>query len=180
MNSKKSIDRIIIIGFMGTGKTAFGALLARKLRLRHVDTDRWIVRRQKRSIFHIFKTKGESHFRKIESKILKEILEKKEIVLSTGGGIVLSQENRRLIKMKGFVVWLRSTRSVLLKRLTTGRGRPLMRVLDPARQVSELLTVREPLYRSLADVVVLNSQGSLESKALGLAKRLRRLREKRI
>ena len=55
-----------------------------------------------------------------------------------------------------------------------------MRVLDPARQVSELLTVREPLYRSLADVVVLNSQGSLESKALGLAKRLRRLREKRI
>ena len=171
MRKNRNISKIVLIGFMGTGKTALGAALARRLKRRHVDLDRLIEKREGKTVKKIFGDKGEAYFRSLESRLLKEALAHDGVVLSTGGGVVLKPENRRLIRKKGFVVWLQSGPGVIYRRLKGGTARPLLNVANPRLQIARLLREREPLYRSVSDVAVRTAGHTASSCASALVRR---------
>lgn len=138
---------ISLIGFMGTGKSAVGKELAERLNYQHLDTDREIEKRTGRSIPEIFESEGEEYFRKLESELLKDILEDNgEIVLSTGGGIVLSPLNRKLLKEKSIPVLLEAGAREIYERVKNDTHRPLLRVSDPLAEIENLLAERKEYY----------------------------------
>lgn len=155
--------RVTLVGLMGAGKTAVGAALARKSSHRHIDLDRWIQNSEGRSIGVIFEERGEKGFRKIETEALKQVLETKEsIILSTGGGIVVSEENRSLLKKGSQVVWLKATPEGLAKRVGDGRSRPLLRGKNPLEVLQLLSAEREENYEEVADFVIDVESGTVE------------------
>ncbi|MFH1070773.1 MAG: shikimate kinase [Candidatus Glassbacteria bacterium] len=140
---------IALTGFMFTGKSSVGRWLARELCLEFVDLDEEIVRRAGRPIEEIFTAGGEQAFREFERKAAQEILPVAGRVISTGGGLVIDDANRSLVRQTSCVVWLTATAETILERFRTSRGkpRPLLDVPDPAARVAELLGQREPFYR---------------------------------
>ncbi|GGE23072.1 shikimate kinase [Marinithermofilum abyssi] len=137
---------LILTGFMGTGKTTVGKLLAEKLNCPLVDTDAEVEKSVKQSISSLFAEKGEAVFRDWESRVLKEVLSGPPRVVTTGGGIVLRQENRRMMRSLGWVVCLTADRDELLHRLKGDESRPLLQ--GNARQkVEQLLEERRGYYR---------------------------------
>jgi shikimate kinase len=162
------IKNIVLIGFMGSGKSHEGGLLAQKLGWRHLDSDEIIERREKMNIARIFKEKGESYFRTVESRVIKDLLLKPQVVLSFGGGAVCRKVNRHFIKRKGFVIWLRISPEVALVRTQKSRNRPLLEVKDRAQAIRDLMKEREPYYRQCANAIVNNNGGSALSKILRL------------
>ncbi len=145
---------IILIGFMGTGKTAVGKLLAAELKLDYLDTDELIERTEKRSISEIFKRDGEEAFRRLETGVLKTLQDYDNFVLSTGGGMVLRDENVALLKPLGPVVLLRAPAEVIYRRIKGERHRPLLDVADPLAEIRKILAYREPFYDRAADHTV--------------------------
>ena len=154
MRGKRRPERIILIGFMGTGKTHWARRLARRLKWTAFDCDSEIEKKEKRSIVAIFGEAGEAYFRKKETTILRRALGLKKAVIATGGGAVLSKSNRRLIKEKGLSVWLKTPPALVWKRVGADRKRPLLAVADPRLEIRRLLKKRSPLYRTAADEVV--------------------------
>lgn len=146
---------MILIGFMGTGKTSVGIELAGLTGRELVDIDNEIVRRQGRSITSIFKIFGEDYFRELESDIITnmESLSAEPAVISTGGGVVLREKNRRELRRQGVVVLLTATPEEILKR-TRGGERPLLDHPRPKERIKELLAQREELYRSTCHLEV--------------------------
>jgi shikimate kinase len=145
---------IYLVGMMGAGKTSVGRLLARRLGKAFYDCDQEIERVTGVKVTLIFEIEGEAGFRARESRILAELVLHDEIVLSTGGGTVLSGENRALLNARGLVVYLRATPSDLWKRTRHDKSRPLLKTADPLARLQQLFDERDPLYRSTADVVV--------------------------
>ncbi len=143
---------VVLIGFMGTGKSAVGALLARRLGWRWVDTDRYIEASQHTSLARMFARRGEAYFRDLEARAVAEVAGKPEVVIATGGGVVLRPENMVQLRRHGWIVALTAPRDVLLRRLTEGTSRPLLRG-DPRTTVPKLLAERERFYRD-ADLIV--------------------------
>lgn len=139
---------------MGAGKTSVGRALARHLRKAFFDTDEEIERLTGVRIPVIFDIEGESGFRLRESKVLAELSQRADIVLATGGGVVLSEHNRRLLTERGTVVYLRATVADLGKRTRNDKNRPLLRTGDPLAVLRTLYEERDPLYRAVADLVV--------------------------
>ena len=138
---------ISLVGFMGTGKSAVGKELAERLNYQYFDTDTEIEKRTGKSITEIFENQGEEYFRKVESDVLKGILEySKKIVLATGGGIVLSFENRRLLREKTFPVLLEAGAREIYNRIKTDSARPLLRVSDPLAEIESLVEKRKEYY----------------------------------
>jgi 3-dehydroquinate synthase len=144
----KSHHNIILTGFMGTGKTTVGQLLARKLGRKFFDTDQLIEDRQRQSIADIFKHHGEAFFRSLEKELCREIAKESGAVVATGGGMLLDPENRRLLSRSGIVFRLRCAPEVVLSRIGSPRTRPKL-AGNPSAQVKKLMTEREPLYASL-------------------------------
>jgi shikimate dehydrogenase len=152
---------IALVGFMGCGKTAIGKLLAKKMGLVFKDTDDLIEAREGRSIPEIFKTDGEAYFRKVEKAILKQELENHTgVVYGCGGGVVLADENKQILKSNGLVVWLYSTIDTTLKRIPPGT-RPLLDCPDPEEKARDLLDRRLVHYSRAADLIV-SSEKSAE------------------
>ncbi len=146
---------IILTGFMGAGKTTVGKLLAQKLGCPFLDTDQLIQQQAGMSISRIFAEKGEETFRSLETAILKEAWTQEEAwVLSVGGGLPMREENRRLLKRIGAVVYLRVNRDTVLRRLSGDTTRPLLSGGNVEERVDSLLAVRGPLYEEGADLVV--------------------------
>lgn len=145
---------IILIGFMGAGKTAVGRLLASGLKLDYLDTDQLIEQTAGRTIAEIFKTDGEEAFRRLETEVLKTLQDYDNFVLSTGGGIVLRAENVALLKEIGPVVLLRASAEVLYRRIKDEKHRPLLDVPDPQAEVRKILARREQSYDQAADHIV--------------------------
>ncbi|HNX91004.1 MAG TPA: shikimate kinase [Candidatus Omnitrophota bacterium] len=142
---------IVLVGFMGTGKTSIGKLLAKKLNFKYVSTDGLIVEKEGREINDIFLRDGEAYFRTIEKKVVKDVSAKDGVVIDTGGGVVLNGENIKNLKRKGTVICLWSDAETILNR-TKGFGhRPLLNCKDPLRKINKLLKARQPFYRK-ADV----------------------------
>lgn len=146
---------LILIGFMGAGKTTIGKGYARKHYRRFVDTDELIVRKAGMSIPEIFETKGEAAFRQLETEVLEELLaENGPAVISVGGGLPLKTENRRLLHELGTVVYLDITGAEVWNRLAGTGGRPLLAGDNAREKMEELLSHRRPIYEQAADRII--------------------------
>ena len=159
-------SNVFLVGLMGAGKSTVGRILARRLGKRFVDTDHEIEKRNGVTIPVIFEIEGEEGFRKREQEVLTDLAQEPDLVLSTGGGIVLRPDNRAVLREQGFVVYLSARPELLAERTRHDRSRPLLNVDDPLGRLRELHGVRDPLYREAADFVIdgrrLNTQGVLQ------------------
>ena len=151
-------ENIVLIGFMGSGKSSVGQALSRRLQLPVLDSDDLITERAGMSISDIFQEKGESYFRLLERDIVKELSEREEpFILSSGGGLPLREENLVYLRRIGMIVYLSVGVDVLERRLAGDSKRPLLHQQGTVREsIIRILTEREPRYRNAADVVVLN------------------------
>ncbi len=146
---------IFLIGPMGSGKTAVGRSLARHLGKTFHDSDTEIVRRTGVDIPYIFEKEGEAGFRERERETIEALVALRGIVLATGGGAILLPQNRRLLAERGCVVYLETSVAQQAQRVQQGRNRPLLaNVDDPVARLGELMAMRDPLYRSIADLTV--------------------------
>ena len=139
---------------MGSGKTAVGRQLAERLGLAFADSDAEIEARTGVDIAYIFEREGEAGFRVRERDMIDELTKRKGIVLATGGGAILLPENRERLAARGTVVFLDATIEQQLERTRRGRHRPLLATDDPRARLEELMSVRDPLYRSIAAITV--------------------------
>ncbi len=140
------IRNIYIVGFMGTGKTSAGRLVAGRLGLEFVDMDTLIAEREKRPIPDIFRDSGEPYFRALEKKIAAELAQKSGVVVSCGGGTFADPENSALLKKTGTVVCLSSSPEMILERTKRYVHRPLLQTADPLGRIRDLLAARRPAY----------------------------------
>jgi shikimate kinase len=148
------VDRIILVGMMGAGKTTVGSRLAERLGWAYLDSDAQVTAATGRTVPELFAEQGEAAFRDAESRVLVAALTGDEpVVVSAAGGVVLSPANRRLLAESGIVVWMRADPSVLARRVGTGAGRPLLDA-DPPAVLSGLDRQRRELYASVARVTV--------------------------
>jgi len=145
---------IFIVGPMGSGKSTVGKIISDELFFNFFDTDEEIETRTGASIDWIFDLEGEEGFRKRESEILNEMVDKNSIVLSTGGGIILSESNRELLSSRGTVFYLSTPISVQVERTAKDKDRPLLKNGDPKEILSRLHNERENLYEAVSDYIV--------------------------
>ncbi len=145
---------IVLIGFMGSGKTTVGRVLAHQLGWKFCDTDHRVVKTAGKEIPRIFAEDGEDAFRKIESGVLNSLAGSDRIVVATGGGVVTRPENIPLLRAIGFVVWLDAPEEDIFQRVSRNKKRPLLQTENPRETVRTLLATRAPLYQSAADCVI--------------------------
>jgi len=148
------MNNIILIGPMGAGKSTIGKLLAHNMNLPFFDSDKEIEQRTGATIPLIFEIEGESGFRDREVAIIEEITRSSSWILATGGGAILRAENRAVFGARGFVVYLHATVRQQTERTAQDTQRPLLQTKDRAGKLSELMMVREPLYREAADLII--------------------------
>ena len=177
-NGQKSVVRneripgnIFLVGLMGAGKTSVGKLLAKRLGKAFFDCDQELERATGVKIPVIFEIEGEAGFRAREARMLAELASRRDIVLATGGGAVLNADNRKVLAGNGVVVYLRAVVADLWQRTRHDRNRPLLKTTEPRAKLEQLFAERDPLYRSVADVIVDTGSQSLGS----LAQRLEQL-----
>lgn len=146
---------IVLTGFMGCGKTTVGIRLSYCLRMVMDDTDKMIERREGRSVSDIFDAEGEEYFRRQETALLRE-LDRKLVhqILSVGGGTPLREENRRLLKRIGTVIYLRISPETVYERLKEDDTRPLLRTKEPLKRIRSLMEERKEAYESAADIII--------------------------
>jgi shikimate kinase len=161
---------IFIVGPMGSGKSTVGKIISDELFMTFLDTDEEIELRTGASIDWIFDLEGESGFRKRESEILSEMVDKNSVVLSTGGGIILSDQNRELLSSRGTVFYLATPIAVQLERTSKDKDRPLLKTGDPEEILTKLQNDREDLYKSVADHVVNTEDKSSQEVASEIVK----------
>jgi shikimate kinase len=145
---------IFLVGLMGAGKTSVGRSLAKRMHKSFYDMDHEIERATGVKIPLIFEIEGEAGFRMRESRALAELVRHKDIVLATGGGVVLSEHNRELLSEHGTVIYLRAAPRDLWQRTRHDRNRPLLQTDNPLAKLQELFEQRDPLYREIAHLVV--------------------------
>ncbi|HUL42452.1 MAG TPA: shikimate kinase [Burkholderiales bacterium] len=163
---------IFLVGLMGAGKTTVGKLLAKHFNKSFFDTDHEIERRTGVNIPLIFEIEGEAGFRAREQAILRELAKRNNIVLATGGGIVLSKTNRDILAKSGTVIYLRAVAADLLQRTRYDKNRPLLQTADPLARLTQLYKERDPLYREVAHLVIDTSKQSVRVLAREIEKRL--------
>lgn len=149
-----ALHRIYLVGPMGAGKTTIGKYLAQQLKLRFVDTDSEIETRTGADIPWIFDVEGEQGFRDREQQVVEEMTQWDDVVMATGGGVIMRPENRRALGGRGFVVYLHATVEEQVKRTSNDRRRPLLQQGDPEEILRDLMVLRDPLYREIADYVI--------------------------
>ena len=164
------MKNVYLIGMMGSGKTSSGRSLAKLLKATFLDLDEQIVEEAGQSINDIFKTKGEAHFRKLESELLIRASKLTDHVVATGGGIVLKPENNTRMKETGAVVYLKTSLDVLWRRVSHNKSRPLLATPDPQKTLAELLSKRSLLYETTADKIFLTDGKTPEAVALEIYK----------
>ena len=146
---------VILIGFMGSGKTTVGLRLSYRLRRSVIDTDKEIEREEKRSISDIFAAEGEAYFRDRETACLKKLIkDARNQIISVGGGLPLREENRELLHELGQVFYLRASAGTIYERLKHDTTRPLLQGADPQNKIKTLLGERDAYYMEAADVVI--------------------------
>lgn len=154
-------NNIYLVGMPGAGKTTVGRQLARRLQRRFIDADHEIEARTGVRIPLIFDIEGEQGFRDRESKVIAELATESNLVIATGGGVVLRPENRAALKQSGMVVYLHAAPALLFERTRLDPNRPLLQVADPMKKIEELFDQRDPLYREVADLVINSLGGSI-------------------
>jgi len=153
-NEVSEKSRIFLVGPMGSGKTTIGRRLAKNLRMKFIDSDQELERRTGASVALIFDVEGEQGFRERESRIIEELTQLDDTVVATGGGAVLDPVNRNALASRGFVVYLHADLDQLVERTRRDTNRPLLNTENPEDRLREILEVRDPLYREIADLIV--------------------------
>jgi shikimate kinase len=156
-------ELISLVGMPGGGKSTVGRQIAKRLDWRFIDTDAVIEKRIGQPIRSFFEQQGEEAFRDIESSVLDECTQSGRAILATGGGSVLREGNRTLLRERTHVVYLRSSAEELFRRLRHDTQRPLLQVKDPQARLKELFAQRDPLYRDAAHFVVETGRPSVQS-----------------
>lgn len=172
-------DNIFLVGPMGVGKTTIGKVLADQLDMEFFDSDREIEVVTGADIPWIFDVEGEPGFRIRESKMIEDLSSRDGVVLATGGGSVLADENRKWIKERGFVVYLRASLAQQVERTSRDKNRPLLQTPDPASKIKELMKIREPLYREVADIVVDTNRRNPKTVSNEIVTRLMKLQQQK-
>ena len=162
-------QNIFLIGPMGSGKTTIGKHLAKMLALDFYDCDHELELLTGASVSLIFDIEGEAGFRKRESRLLKQLSAKNGVLISTGGGVICSDENRRLLRSRGFVVYLETSIENQLKRLSQDKSRPLLQAEDRTQRLQDLARIRNPFYEDTADLVFSTSSSSVFATAKALS-----------
>lgn len=158
---------------MGAGKSTIGRQLANSLKRDFKDSDHEIVARTGASIPLIFEIEGEEGFRKREAAMIDELTQLGDIVLATGGGAVLLEENRKHLKERGVVIYLYASVEQLFERTSRDRNRPLLQTENPRQKLEELMEQRDPFYREVADMVIHTDDRSIRSVIKEILVRLR-------
>lgn len=154
-HSSKIKGNIVLIGFMGSGKSSVGKRLSYKLRRPFVDSDQLITDKEGCSISQIFSEKGEEVFRDIETECIRTLTENKSrFIFSTGGGVPLRKENRGLLRKIGTVVYLKTTPETIYDRIKDDTTRPLLQSADPQMKIREMMNERNGIYEETADITV--------------------------
>ncbi|QEP43079.1 shikimate kinase AroK [Ectothiorhodospiraceae bacterium BW-2] len=167
-------QNIFLVGPMGAGKSTIGRQLAYTLNVPFRDCDHEIINRTGASIPLIFELEGEEGFRRRESEMLDELTQLSEVVMATGGGAVLKEQNRQLLRSRGVVIYLYASQEQLYQRTCRDRNRPLLQTDNPRQKIAELLEQRDPLYRQVADLIVHTEERSVRSVVKEVVARLRR------
>jgi len=148
------VANLILVGPMGAGKSTIGRLLAKEVRYLFKDSDKEIEQRTGADIPWIFDVEGEQGFREREQAMIAELCAEDGLVLATGGGVVMRPENRQAIRQGGRVIYLHTSVEQQLERTSRDRNRPLLRTANPERVLTELMAIRDPLYREVADIII--------------------------
>ncbi len=149
---------LVLVGFMGSGKSSVGRLLATRLGFRFVDTDALVTHSAGMPITDIFARRGEEAFREMETAALASLLGKKGLVVATGGGIVTREANLPMLHELGYTVGLLADEKTIFERVSRNNRRPLLQTADPRRTIAELLAARAPLYTAAAQQLVETSE----------------------
>ena len=162
---------IVLVGPMGSGKTTVGRRLAHALNQVFFDTDHEIINKTGVTIYHIFDIEGEEGFRERESKILENLCQMSNIILATGGGIVIKSKNREILKNSGLVVYLSSSVDQLLRRTAKSKTRPLLEnSTDRRKTITDLIEARDLYYREVSSLVV-DTTGKKFHEVINIIKR---------
>ena len=153
---------ISLIGMMGSGKTCIGELLAKLLNMSFVDTDEQIIKSEKTSLNQIFAQKGETYFREIETATLKNVLNFNNQIISTGGGIIKSDENLSLLKEKSVVFYLKASPDILFERIKNNKERPLLNVENMKDKIKTILQERISQYEKAQYIIVTDDKSPIE------------------
>lgn len=164
-----SSSTIFLVGPMGAGKSTIGRLLAAELAFSFRDSDRVIEDRTGADIPWIFDMEGEEGFRERETAVLRDLTHEQDAVIATGGGIVMRPINRELMKTAGMVVYLTASIDQLVERTSRDKKRPLLQVENPRQRIIDLITLRDPLYRETATVIVNTDRRSPKAVAQEIA-----------
>jgi shikimate kinase len=164
MISQRQINNIALIGFMGTGKSTVGRLVAEQLHFEFLDTDEVIESRARKSIAAIFAEDGEPAFRLQEAALIAEMVSRARLVLSTGGGLGANPEHIASLKQHALVICLWASPDAIWERVRGQTHRPLLKEADPPAKIRQLLTLREPVYKQ-ADVILNTEVRSLKEVA---------------
>jgi len=169
----KNTDNVFLVGLMGAGKTTVGKSLAAELAKTFHDTDHEIERRTGVKISLIFEIEGEAGFRTREAQVLDQLTQLSNVVLATGGGVVLDPDNRRRLADRGVVIYLHGQPKDLWYRTRHDKSRPLLQGADPLERLISLYQQRDPLYREIADIVVDTGRQSVRGLLVQLLPKVR-------
>lgn len=164
---------IYLVGPMGSGKTTIGQRLARLLGLEFLDCDHELEAQTGASVSLIFDVEGEDGFRARETRLLADLTTRKGVLIATGGGAVLREENRRMLRESGLVVYLKTSVAQQLQRLSRDRSRPLLQIADRRARLEALAEHRNPLYEEVAQIVFPAQNRGLDSVAKDLEQKIR-------
>lgn len=156
---------IVLIGFMGSGKSSVSKRLGELLKRAVFSTDSIIEEREKRPIAEIFAKSGESHFRKCERELVKELYGKTGVIIDCGGGIILDKDNVKDLKKNGIFFYLSGTPEFLFDKVKHQKHRPLLQVEDPLAKIKAMLKERGPLYEAAKDYTIVSTDRTIEQMA---------------
>ena len=174
---KLQSGNLILVGMMGSGKTTMGRALAKHLGKVFVDSDEEIQKRTGVTIPHIFDIEGETGFRQRETAAIRDLVERDNMVLATGGGAVLAEQSRELMRQNGIVIYLKANVHDLWQRTRHDRNRPLLQTADPYAKLTELFQQRDPLYLQVADIVMQSGKQSAHALMLQLVDEIEAFRK---
>ncbi len=176
----KRLDKVFLVGPMGVGKTTIGRVLAEIMGLQFFDSDREIEASTGADIPWIFDVEGEDGFRIREVRMIDQLSRRKKIVLATGGGAVLAEKNRKRLAKRGVVVYLQASIRQQVERTSRDKNRPLLQTPDPEKKIRELMKMRDPLYREVADIIIDTNRRNPRTVSVDISKRIAAMSEEQV